>query len=321
MSEQVSRVLVSQLRDWGTTVVVEEAEVAAEAAGGWAVVAMEAAALTHLDLTVMSGRFSYRPTLPFTPGTAGVGRVLSGDPAVRGRRVLIRGAGVGLELPGTWAQRVTVPTSALRVIPERVDAALAATCYSPMTTAWAAAGPVGDIKPGQRVLVTGAAGGVGSMTVQLAARAGAHVIALVRNEADAAAVPPAAAEILTGGADLAARLREHGGVDVVLDTVGGDTVPTVLPAIEPGGRVVMIGYVGGKTLTVDLPTLLAADVALLPMNMVRRHVPDDVFDTLLTELGAGTLTLQTNTYPFTGINEALAARTSGSIKGTLALIM
>ncbi|MFJ4655846.1 zinc-binding alcohol dehydrogenase family protein [Nocardia sp. NPDC088792] len=313
--------LASRLTTWGTTVTLEETAPASEAPDGMAIVAMEAAAVTHLDLTLMSGTFSYRPSLPFTPGTAGVGKVLAGNAAMIGRRVLIRGSGVGLERPGTWTQHATVPTAALRVIPESVDAALAATCYSPMTTAWAAATPVGDVRPGERVLVTGAAGGVGSMTVQLAARAGGHIIALVRNEIEAAAVPAAAAEILMDSTDAVARMREQGGLDVVLDTVGGDTVPTVLPAINPGGRVVMIGYVGGRTLALDLPTLLAADVSLLPMNMVRRKVPDAVFHALLTELGDGTLELNTTTYPFTDLNTALTARTDGSIRGTLAVTM
>lgn len=314
--------LSARLTSWGTSVEIEDTPPPSEIGQGSAIVAMEAAAVTHLDLTLMSGTFSYRPALPFTPGTAGVGRVIVGEADLLDARVLVRGGGVGLERSGTWAEQIAVPTAALRVIPDGVDAALAATCYSPMTTAWAAAVPVGRVRPGERVAVTGASGGVGSVTVQTAARAGGHVIALVRDEAEAAAVPTAAAEIVIGRDEgTLARLREEGGLDVVLDTVGGDTVPVLLPAINPGGRVVMIGYVGGKTLTLDLPTLLAADVALLPMNMVRREVTDEVFRTLLTELADGTLTLNTTTYPFAELDKALIARTDGSVRGALAVTM
>ncbi|MFI5987820.1 zinc-binding alcohol dehydrogenase family protein [Streptomyces sp. NPDC051555] len=314
--------LASRLHAWGKTIDIEEAAPPTQAPQGEIVVAMEAAAVTHLDLTLMSGTFSYRPALPFTPGTAGVGTVTAGQEALVGKRVLVRGAGIGLERPGTWAEQITVPVDAVRVVPQDADATLAATCYSPMTTAWAAAEPVGQVKPGERVLVTGPSGGVGSMTVQMAARTGAHVIALVRNEQEAGSVPEAAAEVLIGrDPESVERLGAHGGIDAVLDTVGGDTVPTLLPAIKPGGRIVMIGYVAGKTLTLDLPTLLAADVSLLPMNMVRRHVPDDVFHTLLTELSSGTLTLNTTTFAFIDLNRALEARTGGSVSGTIAITM
>ncbi|MGI5466780.1 hypothetical protein [Streptomyces sp. CA-132043] len=59
--------LVSRLHTWGTTVEIEETARPAAAPDGEAVVAVEAAAVTHLDLTVMSGTFAYRPELPFTP--------------------------------------------------------------------------------------------------------------------------------------------------------------------------------------------------------------------------------------------------------------
>lgn len=311
--------LVSRLEAWGTAVTLGDRDPIGAVRQGEVVVDIEAAAVTHLDLTLMSGSFSYRPELPFTPGTAGVGLVTAGEAGLIGRRVLVRGAGIGLERAGTWAAQVAAPVEAVRAVPLTVDAALAATCYSPMTTAWAAAGPVGRIRSGERVLVTGASGAVGSLTVQMAARVGGHVIALVRNEKEAAAVPSAAAEII---ADRDTEvLLDGGGIDVVLDTVGGDTVPALLPAVNPGGRIVMIGYVAGRTLTVDLPTLLAADVSLLPMNMVRRQVPDEVFHNLLTALADNTLHLNTTTYPFADISQVLTARTHGKVSGTLAVTL
>ncbi|MDJ1132143.1 quinone oxidoreductase family protein [Streptomyces iconiensis] len=312
----------SRLYAWGKTVEIEETGPLGQPADGEVMVAMEAAAVGHLDLTVMTGTFSYRPELPFTPGAVGVGTVTAGEPSLVGKRVLVRGGGVGLERAGTWAQQVAAPVDAVRVVPDGADAALVATWFAPVTTAWAALGPVGRISEGERVLVTGPRGGVGSMAVQLAARAGAHVIALVRDEKEAAAVPSAAAEVVIGqGRAAQERLAALGGVDAVLDTVGGDTVPTLLPAIAPGGRVVMIGYVAGKTLTLDLPNLMAADVSLLPVNMVRRSVPDDVLTTLLTELGSGTFALNTLTFPLTDLNKALEVRAGSGVSGTVAVTM
>ncbi|MET9382092.1 zinc-binding alcohol dehydrogenase family protein [Streptomyces sp. NPDC002928] len=314
--------LVARLHHWNTTPTLEEVTPPAPASADEVTVAVEAAAVTHLDLTLMSGTFAYRPELPFTPGTAGIGTVASGDTALLGRRVLVRGAGIGLERPGTWAEQVTAPRAAVRTIPDHADAALAATCYSPMTTGWAAVDTVGHIVKGERVLVTGASGAVGSIAVQLAAQAGAHVLALVRDEAKAAAVPAAAHEILIGqGPDTLARAADSGGIDILLDTVGGDTLPTFLTAMRPGGRAVLIGYVAGKTLSIDLPSLLARDVTLLPMNMVRRHVPDEVFHRLLNDLTDRRLILNTTTYPFGHLPAAVEARHQGTVAGTLAVTM
>lgn len=82
-----------------------------------------------------SGTFAYRPDLPFTPGTAGIGGVTGGEAGLPGRRVLVRGANVGLERQGAWAQQVAAPSAGVRTVPDGGDAVLAATCHSPVTTA------------------------------------------------------------------------------------------------------------------------------------------------------------------------------------------
>jgi NADPH:quinone reductase-like Zn-dependent oxidoreductase len=91
--------------------------------------------------------------------------------------------------------------------------------------------------------------------------------------------------------------------------------------MRPGGRAVLIGYVAGKTLALDLPSFLAQDITLLPVNMVRRPVPDDVFHRLLTDLTQQRLTLNTTAYPFARIAQALEARTGGNVAGTVAITM
>ncbi|MFF5405018.1 zinc-binding alcohol dehydrogenase family protein [Streptomyces misionensis] len=311
--------IAARLHTWDTAPDLEETELPGPPREGEVIVQVEAAAVTHLDLTVMTGTFPHRPALPFTPGTAGVGTVVDGDAALLGRRVLVRGGGIGLERDGTWAERVGVPVDAIREVPREADAALAATCYSPMTTAWAAVEEVGRIGGGERVLVTGAAGAVGSLCVQLAARAGAYVVAVVRDEDAAGAVPDTAHEVLVRPA--AAEVTVEGEADVLLDTVGGDTVPSFLGAMRPGGRAVLIGYVAGTTLRVDLPTLMSRDVALLPMNMVRRHVPAEVFDRLLRDLTDGRLALRTTALPFARMADAVETRRKGGGRGAIAVLM
>ncbi|SFY49792.1 quinone oxidoreductase family protein [Streptomyces sp. F-1] len=311
--------IAARLHTWDAAPDLEETELPGPPGEGEVIVEVEAAAVTHLDLTVMTGTFTHRPALPFTPGTAGVGTVVEGDAALLGRRVLVRGGGIGLERDGTWAERVGVPVGTLREVPREADAALAATCYSPMTTAWAAVEEVGRIGGGERVVVTGAAGAVGSLCVQLAARAGAYVVAVVRDEDAAGAVPDTAHEVLVRPAG--AEVTVEGEADVLLDTVGGDTVPSFLGAMRPGGRAVLIGYVAGTTLRVDLPTLMSRDVALLPMNMVRRHVPAEVFDRLLGDLTDGRLALRTTALPFARMADAVETRRKGGGRGTIAVLM
>ncbi|WP_381561421.1 zinc-binding alcohol dehydrogenase family protein [Streptomyces eurythermus] len=311
--------IAARLHTWNTAPDLEETDLPGAPQEGEVTVDLEAAAVTHLDLTVMTGTFTHRPALPFIPGTSGVGTVVAGDAALLGRRVLVRGGGIGLERDGTWAERVSVPVDALREVPRETDAALAATCYSPMTTAWAAVEAVGRIREGERVLVTGAAGAVGSLCVQLAARAGAYVVAMVRDEGAAGAVPGAAHEVLVRPDPE--EVASKGEADILLDTVGGNTVTDFLMAMRPGGRAVLIGYVAGTTLRVDLPTLMSRDVALLPMNMVRRHVPAEVFDRLLRDLTDGRLTLRTTVLPFARIAEAVETRRKGGGRGTLAVLM
>ncbi|MGW8375102.1 zinc-binding dehydrogenase [Streptomyces sp. ODS28] len=310
----------ARVRAWDGGVEVED--VAEPVAGdGEAVVRVEAAAVSHLDLTVMTGEFAYKPSLPFTPGTSGVGTVVAGDDAWRGRRVLVRGGGAGLERDGTWAEQVAVPVDALREIPAELEPALAATCSSALTTGWASVEVVGQVRSGERVVVTGASGAVGSLCVQLAARAGARVTAVVSREERVAAVPEGADEVLAGwGEETVRRIADSGGADVLLDPVGGDTVPVFLPALNPGARAVLIGYTRGTELTLDLPNLFAADVSLLPVNMIRRHVPDDVFTGLLDDLTTGRLTLAAHAWPLSGIAEAVEARRKGAVTGTAAVL-
>ena len=110
---------------------------------------------------------------------------------------------------------------------------------------------------GDRVLVTGAAGGVGTAAVQLAAAAGARVVASVRDRAQHEAVAAlGAAEVVEPG-DVAA----HGPYDVVLELVGAASLPSALDALATGARVVVIGVGSGATVEVDL---MAADAPPRP---------------------------------------------------------
>jgi NADPH:quinone reductase len=122
------------------------------------------------------------------------------------------------------------------------------------STAFDALFSQGQLRMGERVLVTGAAGGVGTAGVQLAAAAGATVVASVRDPARRAEVAALGATEAIDPADVAG----HGPYDVVLELVGAASLPTVLPHVSPWSRVVVIGIGSGAKMELNLGQLMAS---------------------------------------------------------------
>ena len=115
---------------------------------------------------------------------------------------------------------------------------------------------------GERVLITGASGGVGSAAVQLARRRGARVTAIAAS-AKLQAVRDAGADFTIGrDADLVAALGEN-SIDLVVDNVGGPSFPAMLQLLRRGGRYVSAGAIAGPLVTVDLRTVYLKDLQLM----------------------------------------------------------
>jgi NADPH:quinone reductase len=289
---------------------------------GESLVAVRAAAVGHIDLTVADGSFAHRPPLPHTPGVEGAGAVVRSARLPARSTVRVRGAGIGLVRAGTWAELVAVPDEALHVLPEGVDPALAATFFSPCATAHVALHEVGGLRPGERVAITGATGAVGSVAVQLAIRGGASVVAVVGRPEKRQAVV-AGAEVVVAAEDGALEAaRGPNGIDLLVDTVGGERLEAFLPAVRPGGRAALVGYTAGTRLVLDLPAFLAADVRLLPVNLMRWHDRlGSVATGLLEDLRAGALSLSVTTYALDDVARALEELRSGRAIGRIALVL
>jgi NADPH:quinone reductase-like Zn-dependent oxidoreductase len=304
---------------WRRAPVVEAAP-EPEPVEGETLVAVEAAAVAHIDLTVASGTFAFRPELPYVPGTEGAGRVVRSGRFEPGTRVHVRGGGVGLRRDGTWAERVTVPDDALAEVSGTAPRELAATFFSPCVTARAALDEVGGLEPGERVAVAGAGGAVGAVTVQLAARSGAtEVVAIERDAERAAAVPDRDGVRVVHGS---AALEDLEPVDLLVDTVGGaGLAERVTSAVRPGGRAVLVGYVAGVEASFHLPSLLAADVRLLPMNLIRwerRLRP--AAGGLLDALERGEIELPVTVVRLHELPDALERMRAGAVRGRLAVL-
>ena len=217
---------------------------------GQVVVEAAFANITFVETQIRAGRPpnpAMAPVLPAVLGN-GIGGVVTvvgegADPALAGTRVVTGTGG-----RGGYAQRCAVPAEGLIQVPGPVPTDAAVALLADGRTALALAGAAG-LRPGETVLVEAAAGGVGSLLVQLAKRAGARVVALAGGPRKLAA----AREL---GADLAVDYREAGWaeavrrdagpVDVVFDGVGGEAGRDAFGLLRPSGRYVGFGMASGR---------------------------------------------------------------------------
>jgi NADPH2:quinone reductase len=215
---------------------------------GQIVVAVRAAGVSYADGLVVEGRYQIKPPLPFTPGGEVAGDVAAVGDGVEnlavGDRVL------GMPRLGGFASRVTLPAGAVTPIPANLSYGQAAVLVQSYSTMLFAFTRRTQVVAGEWVLVLGAGGGIGLAAVDIASHLGARVIAAASTEDKLAAARAAGAEatIAYETEDLKARARElsSGGVDVVVDPVGGRFAEPALRALRWMGRYLVIGYAGGE---------------------------------------------------------------------------
>lgn len=233
---------------------------------------IEAAAVSHLDLTVAGGEFGIRPPLPHVGGVEGCGVVVTSEAFSPGTLVNVRGGGLGLQRSGSWAELVVAPDQCVSEVPAGLSAELGATYRQPVTTAavtlWEVAG-LGhwnlldiSIPADEVVLVTGAAGAVGSAAAQLAVRDGGRVLGLVTGAEQAGRLPAGVEPVQADDAAHLEELARHRSVTLLVDTLGGEGLAARLGWVAPGGRVAVVGYVTGTSASLDIPRWLLDDVSL-----------------------------------------------------------
>lgn len=315
-----------RIHAWGGTPALDEVPVPAPK-DGETLVRIEAAAVAHLDLTVASGRFDLSPTLPYVGGVEGCGIVVSSDVHAPGTRVMLRGGGLGLVRDGTWAELVAAKTRGVTPVPEGMSPEVGATCFVPTTTGYAALHDVGRLgswpvdgvgsAADEVVVVAGAAGAVGSMVVQLALRAGCTVIGLTNG----GKLPPGVEEVRLDDLGRHALLARERPATLLVDTLGGPELVTRSRWVRPGGRAVVIGYVAGTDLDLHLPNWLLDDVALLPVNMIRREAAARQHLPALTDLLVrGELEMQVETFALADAARACELLATGGLKGRAVLL-
>lgn len=319
-----------RIHDWGAPPVVEDVERPSPGEGE-TLVRVEAAAVSHLDLTVAGGDFGIKPSLPYVGGTGGCGVVAESDQLEAGTRVLLRGGGLGLMRNGTWAEYVTTPTKHLSVLPEGLSPDVGATFFTPVSTAAAALRHIARLgawdldgvssAADEVVVVGGAAGAVGSMVTQLAVRAGATVIGVVADAEQAATLPDGVEPVLATDEARAGELHEERPATLLVDTLGGASLGARSHWVRPGGRAVAVGYVAGTDVTLDLPNWLLQDVALLPVNMIRRdRQARELAAELAPLLVNGELRVDIERFAFEDAARALELLGAGKLRGRAVLV-
>ncbi len=222
---------------------------------------------------------------------------------------------VGSESDGGFAQFAVIgAVHAFAIDCDLTDAELAS-----FPCAWSTAENMlhrSSVGAGERVLITGASGGVGSAAVQLVKRRGAEVIAVASKAKWADVEPLGADQMLDRNDDVVAELGAD-SVDVVVDLVAGPNFPALLDVLKPGGRYVTSGAIGGPIVDLDVRTLYLKDLALLGGT----YQPPEVFENLVGYIERGEVRpVVSATWPLDQIVEAQQAFLNKTFTGKLVLI-
>lgn len=261
-------------------------------AKGEALVRIRACGLNFADLLMIDGKYQDTPALPFTLGLELAGTIESLGPdttaphLAAGTRVAVYAGQGGLAEWGIFPVARCVP------IPDAMSFADAAAFQIAYGTSHVALGHRARLMPGERLLVLGAAGGVGLTAVEIGKRMGATVIALARG-ADKLAVAKAAgadhlidSDVLAPGA-LRDAVRALGGADVVYDPVGGDLFAEAMRATNPDGRILTMGFASGTVPPIAANHLLVKNIAVIGVYWggYLKFCPDVLTESMATLFG------------------------------------
>ncbi len=304
---------------------------------GELLVDVDVAALNFADSLLCRGTYQERPDLPFVPGLELVGRVVAAGAPAPGRTPGGRGAPppvgtrvVGLAaLPaGALADRALCHAAATFALPSAIDDAHAASLLVTYQTAWVGLHRRAALRPGEVVVVHGAAGGTGSAFVQVAVAAGARVIAT-------AGGADKVARAVALGADVGIDSRAHDvvaavraatggrGADVVVDPVGGDLFDASTRCVAWEGRILVVGFASGRAAEARTNHVMVKNYSVVGVHWPRYRVEDpavlaEAHDALVAAVLDGRLVLpDPEIVPMTEARDAIVRLASGATVGKL----
>jgi NADPH2:quinone reductase len=309
------------------TLVLEERDSPAPGEGQ-VVVDLRAAGVNFVDGLMCQGGYQIKPPTPFVPGSEIAGQVSALGPGVSGiaigDRVL---AFVGL---GGFAEQVVVPALSLIPMPDTVDFGQAAALLQSYCTMLFTLTRRTTLVAGEWVLVLGAGGGIGLAAVDIATALGGRVIAAASSPDKLAAARAMGAEatIAYEAEDLKTRARElsGGGVDVVVDAVGGRHSEPALRATRHLGRFCVLGFASGPIPSVPLNQVLLNNRTVVGVDWGGWTFKDpagqrDLLEELMAMVAAGRLhPVHPDTYRLEDAPEVMARLIDRSIVGKAVLV-
>jgi NADPH2:quinone reductase len=282
---------------------------------------VHATGINFPDVLLTRGAYQYKPDMPFVLGGELGGVVLEAPPGSSfspGDRV------AATSTIGALAERVVAPELMTFPLPDAVE--LDAAACLPMNYLTMSFGLVtrGGLQAGETVLVHGAAGGIGTATIQLAAALDARVIAVastpekqdIARRAGAHETVPA-----DGFKDAVAELTGGHGVDVVVDPVGGDRFTDSLRSLAPLGRLLVVGFTAGDIPTVKVNRLLLNNIDVRGVGWGAYAIPRPGYaraewERLRPMLEAGALVPPISAhYPLERASEAVSALETRAVLG------
>lgn len=231
--------------------------------GEGVLVDVHAAGVSFPELLQTRGQYQMRPPLPFIPGSEVAGTVRSapaGAAVAPGDRVAAFCA------LGGFAETAVAPAYFTFPLADSMSYAQGAGLVLNYHTAYFSLVLRGRLKEGESVLVHGAAGGVGTATLQVAKALGASTIALVSTPEKQRVAEQAGADrvvLLSEGWKDEVKELSGGGVDVVLDPVGGDRFTDSLRSLRENGRLIVVGFTGGSIPEVKVNRLLLGNTEVV----------------------------------------------------------
>ncbi|GAB7143856.1 NADPH:quinone oxidoreductase family protein [Mycobacterium riyadhense] len=229
------------------------------------VIEVRAAGVCFPDLLLSKGEYQLKLAPPFVPGMETAGVVLSA-PSDSGFRVGERVSAFGVL--GCYAEQVAVPAANVVRSPAELDDAEAVSLLVNYNTMYFALSRRAAMRPGDSVLVLGAAGGVGTAAVQIAKAMGAsQVLAVVHRESAIDYVASLGADVVLPLTDAwVEQVREHTyrqGVDIVVDPIGGSAFGDALNVLAIDGKLLVIGFAAGSIPTLKVSRLLLRNISVV----------------------------------------------------------
>lgn len=288
-------------------------------------VQVAACGLNFADTLVQKGQYQEKPDLPAVPGMELAGVVTAvgtGVDIAPGTRVAAYAGFGGL------AEVAVVPAAVCAPLLDDMPFETAAGFLVAYATSHIALGPLAGLRAKERLLVTGASGGVGLTAVEIGKLMGAEVIAVARGAEKLAIAEDAGADhLIDAEDDLRRAVKALGGADVVYDAVGGGTFDAALRSTNPGARLLPIGFASGDVPQVPANYLLVKNLTVIGFwvggyRILRPAVLRESFEALMGWYTEGKLRPHvSNTLPLSRVNGGLELLRSRKATGKVVITL